>query len=163
MALWMLSMLVGACGIYNFSGTSISPDVKTISIPLFPNDAGNGPPSLSISFTEKLRDYFQSNSSLKIVKAEGDLHLEGEITGYSVAPLAPAGGATELATQNRLTIQVMARFTNSKDSTQNFKSPFSFYFDYPQTRSLSQVENEAVEEILNQIVFDMFNKSLANW
>ena len=53
---------------------------SSILIPLLDNDAAQGPTSLSIDFTEILRDYYQSNSKLIVNSdASSDLELTGTI------------------------------------------------------------------------------------
>ena len=46
-ALALTAMLAGGCGIYSFSGTSIQPDVKSITINYFEYKAEKVNPSLS--------------------------------------------------------------------------------------------------------------------
>lgn len=166
--LLIVSPLMG-CGVYSFTGTTLSPDIKNISVANFINNAGGGPANLSQLLTEKVKEYYQQNSTLKITDpdASADLQLEGTIVGYDVTPIAPtaptAGQQTQLASLNRLTIRVQVRFTNTKNEEENFDTPFSFYADFPQERTLTQVENELINTIFDQIVFDIFNKSVANW
>ena len=78
---------VQSCGIYSFTGTNISPDVKTIQIDYFLNNALLVEPSLSQSFTTKFRDLFDTQTNLTSVKSGGDLQFEGEITGYKINPM----------------------------------------------------------------------------
>jgi hypothetical protein len=87
--------------------------------------------------------------------------LRGRITGYSVAPIAIQ--SNDQAAQTRLTITLQVEFINSKDEKQNFNTPFTFYADFDQSRSISQVENGLINDIADQIVLDIFNKSVANW
>jgi hypothetical protein len=155
-----------SCGIYSFNGASIAADIKTISIANFYNEAAGGPPNMSQSLTEKLKEYYQRNSTLKISNVEGDLQLQGSIVGYTLSPIAIAAqqpGQVDQAALNRLTIRVKAKFENTKDDTQNFDTEFSFYQDFPQSQNLTDVEGRLVPIILDQIVLDMFNKSVANW
>ena len=146
---------------YSFTGASIAPDVKTISISYFPNYAALVSPILSPLFTEDLRDIFIVQTSLKLVDNSGDLHLEGEITDYKTAPIAVQSNQT--AAENRLTITVKVRFINTKDTEQNFESSFSRFADYSATTNLSSVEEELIKEINDQLVQDIFNKSVSNW
>jgi hypothetical protein len=148
------------CGIYSFTGASISPDLKTISIENLLNNSA-GPPYMSQVFTEKLRGIYQQNTSLSLIEGEADLNLRGRITGYSVAPIAIQ--SNDQAAQTRLTITLQVEFINSKDEKQNFNTPFTFYADFDQSRSISQVENGLINDIADQIVLDIFNKSVANW
>ena len=57
-ALAVAAFLVQSCGIYSFTGTSIQPDVKTVTIPYFEYKALKVNPSLSNQLTEKLQEKF---------------------------------------------------------------------------------------------------------
>ncbi len=125
------------------------------------NTAG-GPANLSLNLTEKLKEYYQRNTSLKLKPGgDADLLLEGSIVGYELSPVAPT--AADQAALNRLTITVQARFANNKDETQNFDQTFSFFRDFPQSQTLTQVESSLVPQILDQIVLDVFNRSAGDW
>ena len=156
-----LLILFTGCNVYNFTGGAIPPEVKTISIAVFYNESASGPPNISQLLTEKVKDYYQSNSKLTIVPNNGDWKLSGYISQYTVTPLAPL--ANETAAQSRLTIGVKVDFVNTKDEKQNFSQIFPFYKDFNQNQSLSSVETELVDAILNQIVFDIFTKTTSNW
>jgi len=159
-----ISALLSSCGIYSFTGASVSPDTKTISILNFDDRSASGPTFLAQAFSEKAREYFQRNTSLGLVNRDGDLNLEGSITQYDLSPIAPvAGQGVERAAQTRLTIGVKVRFTNSRNKEQNFEQVFSFYQDFDQSKSFSTVERDLIETISDQIILDIFNKSLANW
>jgi hypothetical protein len=150
-----------SCGIYSFSGASIPPEAKTISILTFPNKAELVQPSLSQVLSEKLRDRFTSQTSLSLVPRNGDLHIEGEITGYSTEPIAIQAGQT--AGYIRLKVTVTARFVNKYDPKSNYESSFSRYKDYSSSQDLRQVEDGLIDEITNELVEDIFNKSVVNW
>ncbi|HRH34557.1 MAG TPA: LptE family protein [Catalimonadaceae bacterium] len=156
-----------SCGVYSFTGASIAPDVKTISVLNFGDKSANSPPYLAQTFAEKAREYYQRNTSLTLANRDGDLNLEGTIMQYGLSPVAPTGapGGTgvERAAQTRLTISVRVKFTNVKNKLQNFDQNFSFYADFDQSKSLSAVERELIEQISDQIILDIFNKTVANW
>ena len=161
-----LATLLSGCGIYSFNGTNIDPSVKTISIQTFPSTAPNAPASLSQRFTEDLKDYFQRNTTLKLVPRDGDLQFEGNIVAYDYAPAAiQQVGNVSQAGANRLTIQVQLRFTNTKDSKQDFEQTFQSQGDFASTQDIAAVNNDqsAVRNITRNIISDMFNKSVANW
>ncbi len=168
-SLVLLVFLFNGCGIYSFTGTTLAPDIRTISVANFYNNSGGGPANLSQTLTESIKEYYIRNSTLKIAPAgaDADLYLEGTITGYDVTPIAPTSPSsdtqTPLASLNRLTVRVQVKFVHSKDDTQSFDSAFSAYEDFPQDRTLTQVENEKIPIIFERIVFDVFNKSVANW
>jgi hypothetical protein len=147
---------------YSFTGASISPDVKTISIQYFANTASLVVPTLSRVFTDALRDYFTSQTNLTLVDRNGDLSLEGAITGYSVQPVAIQGNET--AAMNRLTITVTVKFTNKKNEKQNFENKsFSRYQDYPSSQNLAAVQDGLIKLINDQLITDIFNQAVVNW
>ncbi|MDJ1472953.1 LptE family protein [Cytophagaceae bacterium DM2B3-1] len=157
---------LNGCKIYSFSGTTMDfTKVKTISINVFYNNAGNGPANMAQTFTERMRDYYQNNTPLKIVTTTSDLHIEGSIVGYEVTPVAPTGnqGTQVQASLQRLTMRVQVKYVNNQDEEQNFDQQFSAYEDFAQGTSLSQVESSLITTISDRIVYDVFNKSVANW
>ncbi|CAN5585338.1 LptE family protein [soil metagenome] len=155
------TLALAGCGVYSFTGASISPDIKTVSIKNFPNRAALIQPSLSITFTEKLRDKFVSQTNLRLVESDADLSFEGYISDYRTTPQAIQGNQT--AALNRLTITVNVKFTNAKDPKQNFEVPFSRFADYDSQKNLTDVEIALIDEIDRQLVDDIFNKSVTNW
>jgi hypothetical protein len=146
---------------YSFTGASISPNIKTVSIPYFPNNAPLVVPTLSRTITESLRDYFTSQTDLILVDRNSDLLLEGIITGYAVQPVAIQGDET--AALNRLTITVSVTFTNRLEEKQNFESSFSRYLDYDRSLDLTLIQDGLVQGITDQLIQDIFNKAVVNW
>ena len=155
-------VLIQACGVYSFTGASISPDVKTVQVDEFPNYAQLVNPALTQTFTQGLQDLFLNQTNLSLTNNNGDLQFEGEISEYKITPAAITSGST--AAQNRLTIAVKVRFYNNKDEEQNFDKTFSHYQDFDRNRDLSGAfEDEVVEIILERIFENIFNDSVANW
>lgn len=152
---------VSACGIYSFSGTSIQSDVKTVTINYFEYKALRVNPSLSNDMTEALKDKFKKLTRLEEVDIDGDLEIVGEITGYDVK--ATAVTANEVAAQNRLTVTVKVYYTNRKYPEDDFEKNFSAYADYDSSQSLDAVEGTICEEIIDKIIEDIFNATVANW
>ncbi len=150
------------CGIYSFTGASLHPDDKTVSIKTFPNRAPLVNPALSTAFTEKLKDVFVSQTSLDLVQTDGDLQFEGEITGYSTAPISLTEG--QHAAQTRLTMTVKVKYTSVNKPEANFEKSMSRYADFENTQSLSNAESNGLpDEIIKQIVDDIFNEAVVNW
>ncbi len=151
-----------SCGIYSFSGTSIQPDVHTITINYFEYRALQVNPTLSNDLTEALRQRFRQMTSLEQVDMDGDLEITGEITGYTVSPSSVT--ADEVAAQNRLTVTVRVSFMNRKYPEDDFEgSTFSGYADYDSTQSLDAVQSTLCAEIIEKLVEDIFNATVAQW
>lgn len=154
-------ILMSGCGVYSFTGASITPGVKSVSIQYFPNRASVAQPTLSQVFTDKLRDKFVSQSSLTPVTDAGDLRFEGYISDYTVQPTAIQ--SSDVAALNRLTITVHVKFENTKDPKQNFETNFSRFADFDSKKDLSMVESGLINDISSQLVDDIFNKAVVNW
>jgi len=152
--------LVQGCS-YSFTGASISPTVKSISISYLPNNSLLVQPTLSRKLTEAIRDKFTNQSSLALVGSNGDLNIEGEITGYTTEPVAITG--EQQAALQRLKITVNIRFTNKQDPTQDFESSFSRFQDYNSQQRLADVEETLIEIINEELAQDIFNKAVVNW
>ena len=161
-ALAAVAALLCSCGIYSFSGTSIQPDVKSITINTVEYKARKVNPSLSNNLSEALRNQFRRMTRLEQVEQDGDLEITGEVVGYDVR--ATAVTASEVAAQNRLTVTVKVSFMNRKYPEDGFENKsFSFYADYPSEQSLDAVEQTLCTEIIDKIVEDIFNATVAQW
>jgi hypothetical protein len=146
---------------YSFSGASISPLVKTVSVQYFLNRASLVQPGLSQYITYALIDKCKAQTNLSVVNSIGDVSFEGEITDYNTKPLTVSADAR--AAMNRFTIAVKVKFTNSVEPSLNFEQTFSRYQDYDSNLDLSQVEKELSDKIIVLLVEDIFNQAFVNW
>lgn len=159
---WILCLpLFSSCGIYSFSGVSISKEIKTVQIVPFTNTATLINPQLTFQFQSRLEDKFIEQTNLDIVRTNGHLSYEGNITEYKIAP---ASANQNIAVQNRLTISIKIKFFNNFDEKQNFDRVFTHYIDFDSSRILEGAfEEEQVDIILEKMINDIFLASLANW
>jgi hypothetical protein len=154
--------IVSSCWIYSFSGTSIQPDVKTVTINYFEYKALRVNPSLSNDLTEGLKDKFRKMTRLTQVDEDGDMEITGSIVGYDVR--ATAVTADEVAAQNQLTVTVKVSFADKKHPEEDFNDKtFSAYAVYDSSNSLDAVESSLCVEIIDKIVEDIFNATVAQW
>ena len=155
--------LLTACTVkYSLSGASIPPDAKTFSVAYFPNNAPMVAPILSATLTDELSQRFASRTSLVQVEEGGDFAFEGEIVGYSSTTSSVSSG--DYALQNRLTITVKVNFQNAVDQTQSFNAKsFSSYADYDAAQLLIDVQDQLIEEIVEDLVNDIYMAAAGNW
>ena len=160
-------LLIAACLLSSvsctlkFSGASLSPDMKTVSVQYFPNNAALVQPTLSQSLTEALKERLIGETSLSLVEQNGDLRFEGAITNYAVTPVAIQ--QNETAAMNRLSVTIHIKFINNLDEKLSYESNFMRYEDYASTSDLSAVEDQLIKSINAQLVEDLFNKAVVNW
>ncbi|MFL0683462.1 MAG: LPS assembly lipoprotein LptE [Algoriphagus aquaeductus] len=169
MASILLSILSGCSIKYSFTGTNINYElVKTFSVENFFNDSGGGPANMEQLFTESLKEYYQRNTQLELVRTNGDLQFAGAISRYSLSPQAVVSSGDpnlpDRAGQMRLTITVDVEYVNLTNEEENKKQSFSFFKDYdPRSVTLLDVESQLVEEIFETIIQDIFTATVANW
>jgi len=156
------SLTLLGCGAYSFTGASVSADTKTFQVNYFQNTAILVEPGLDRDFTNALTDLILNQTSLSLVKANGDLTYEGEIITYRISPTTATADNT--AAQNKLTIGVKVRFYDKNKPDDDFEQTFSFFYDYPGSAQLiGSQKDTAHEEIFERLTQDIFNASLAKW
>jgi len=159
-----IAVSLTGCGVkinYSFTGASISPDVKTVSVQYFQNRASLVQPGLSQNITDALIDMCKAQTNLNMTTSGGDVNFEGEITDYRSQPLTVSGN--EQAAKNRFTITVKVKFINNVDPDLSYEQSFSRYQDYDGSQDLANVESSLSEEIVKMLVEDIFNKAFVNW
>ncbi len=156
-----LQFLSEGCGVYSFTGASIPPEAKTVSVAYFQNRAPLIQPLLSPTFTDMLTDRFTNEGNLDMVETNGDLALDGEIIDYKTTPVAIQGNQT--AALNRLTITVNVRFVNKFEPDKNFEQKFTEFLDYPSDADLNSISGDLIVRISEILVTDIFNKAVVNW
>lgn len=161
--LLIMFLIACSCSVkYSLTGASISPETKTFQINYFQNNAPLIEPGIERDFTNKLIDLLINQTSLELVKSNGDLTYEGEIVEYRISPTTATANNT--AAQNRLTVSINVRFFDKNDSEADFEKRFSFYYDYPgNVQLIGGQRDTALDEIFERITQDVFNASLAKW
>jgi hypothetical protein len=158
----LMSMLV-ACSIsYKFNGASIDyTKVKSISIKDFPNMAPLIYAPLANKLTDQLKDKYVRQTRLQLLRENGTLDLDGEITGYDFTSQAVTDGM--YASMTRLTITVRVRYTNTANPDEDFEQTFSAYREFSNTEQIQQVQDTLSDEIVEEIVDQIYNATVANW
>ena len=147
---------------YKFNGASIDYNVvKSISIKDFPNMASYTYAPLASEFTEALKDKFIRQTRLEILRENGTLDLEGEITDYKSTSMAPKSDGFD--SDNRITVSIRVRFTNEANPDEDFEQTFSAYRDFSSDKMLQEVEGQLSTEIIEEIVDQIYNATVANW
>ncbi|HEX7365780.1 MAG TPA: LptE family protein [Pelobium sp.] len=165
--LWLLffpiSLLMG-CGVYSFTGGSISAGMKTVSVLVFENTAPLVNPNLSQSFTEALKDRIRTQTSLSFVRVDGDADFSGRITDYNLQPVAIQANEKVTAGLTRLTITVNVKYTNKIEADKSFEQSFTRFKDFSTAGSpFASQETALVKDINQQLTEDIYNRAFANW
>ena len=159
----LLSLTLVSCSIsYSFNGSSINYDkVKSISIESFPIRSAYVWAPMEAMFYNDLTDAYSHKTKLKVLKKNGDLQLSGEIVEYSQTNKSVASDGFSAQTQLKMTVNV--RFVNNSEHKEDFEQRFSATTVYDSSQQLVAVQEALVEEMIDDIVDQIFNATVANW
>ena len=160
MMMTALALIITACSVsYKFNGASIDySKTKTIQIVDFPIRSSYvwGP-----MFNNQLKDEFASHTKLIQVKRNGDLKIEGEITRYEQRNKSVTAEGSSSMVELSMTVNV--RYTNNKDHEQDFEQQFTAQQSFDSKLQLNSVQEGLVQEMVKDIVQQIFNATVANW
>jgi phosphohistidine swiveling domain-containing protein len=158
-------MLFNSCAYkLSLNGASIPPDLKTIDIQFFENNALLVVPTLSQTFTEALKSRIRSQTNISIIRGEANATMSGAITGYSIAPVsiqATNSNTAPIAGASRITITVQVKYVYDADKKLSFDESFTKSKDF--TGDISSQEQALIPDIVRQLTDDIFNRAFANW
>ncbi len=153
---------------YSFTGASVPPHLKTISIPLFVDRSGSGEFDLSERLTNGLTRKFIDDNTLTVGdKLKSDSIIEGTIISLTDAPavLSGADNVGENITSRRITITVKAVYRDLIKRQIIFERNFSNYGDYPvnDNADVITVRRKAIETAVDRITEDILLGVVSNW
>ena len=160
-----ISILFGSCSYkLSLNGSSIPPDLKTINIQYFDNNAQLVVATLSQSFTEALKNRIRTQTRLSIVRGEANATMSGAITSYTIAPVsvqATNSNTAPIANASRLSITVSVKYVYDAEKKLSFDESFTRYRDF--TGDIGSQEQALIADINKQLTEDIFNRAFANW
>lgn len=158
-----LAIALSGCSIsYKFNGASIDySKTRSISVADFPNNAALVYAPLSNNLSDAIRDIYQRQTRLEVLRRGGNLELEGEITGYTLTPMAVS--ADSYAAETKLTLTVRVRFTNNVAPEESFEKTYSAYQTFDSSRMLNDVQDELCNTMITEIAESIYNDTVAKW
>ena len=160
---FVLSFVLIGCTIsYKFNGASINYDIiKTITISNFPNRAVYQWGPMESMFNNALSDKYVNQTKLQQVSRGGDLLLSGEITAYDQVNKSISSDGYSSMMQLKMTVKV--NFENTKNHSEDFERQFSASREFDASQQLNDVQEELVTQMIDEIVEQIFNATVANW
>ena len=166
--LFTLTFLLHSC--YSFTGSSLSPETKTIDLREFVNNAALVNPTLAQQFSIDIQNRFLHRTTLKGTKEKPDILIEGEITDYSITPTTisssvDAPGGVLQAAQNKLTITVQVHYENNvkEEEYKSFDRTYSDEAVFSSDLDQNQIETAQVKLVNERIINKIYNDIVANW
>lgn len=160
--IFSLLILVSCKVSYSFKGTTIDySKTQRMYIKDFQNQALYIYPPLAQRFNEHLKDIFSRNTKLTFTSNDPQRELEGEITRYDVTPLAAkSDGYASIA---RLTMEVKIRYRDNQNPDNDREETFSAYQEFPSDKMLTDVQDNLIQVMTDEIVDQIFNTTQSNW
>lgn len=158
-----LVLLFTTGGCYSFRGISIDPNVNTFFIQNFEVSAASAPPTLAVTFTERLKDKIRNETRLTLKSTEPDIEFTGKVRDFRVVPVAPQPG--QLVALNRLEIVLDVMYTDHKNEAKSWASsrPFQHFAEFPNDKDLLSIQDQLIRQIFDQVLEDIFNATFNDW
>jgi outer membrane lipopolysaccharide assembly protein LptE/RlpB len=158
--------LFGACNFatckYSFKDTSPIPvEVKNFRVNFFENRAQYINSQLSPQLTEKLKQKIINTTRLRQINSDdANYDISGYISQYYTSTISISGNNSS---GNRLTVGFHLIFKNNLDDQKNFEADIARTYDFDANLSLSQAESNLNNDMIKDLVDDIFNKIFSNW
>lgn len=161
-AMMPVLMMSGCKVSYSLTGASIDYNTtKTISIESFSNRAAYQWAPMAPMFNTTLSDIYNRQTKLRQVKRDGDLVLSGEIVSYDQTNKSIAADGYSSMVQLKMTVKV--KYVNNKKHEDDFDKNFSATREYDSSQQLTAVQEELVQQMIDDIVDQIFNSTVAKW
>ena len=162
-ALFASALLMQGCTIsYKLNQASIDyTTTKTFSVESFTNRASYQWAPMAPMFNTTISDRYNNQTKLRQVRRDGDLLLSGEITSYDQTNKSISADGYSSMVQLKMTVKV--KFTNNKKHEDDFERSFSASREYDSSQQLSAVQEELVQQMIDDIVDQVFNATVAKW
>lgn len=163
LSLLLVTIAIAGCSVsYGFNGGAINYDeIHSITISDFNNQAPIVYPPFASNFTEALKDKYTQQTKLKLEKQGGDLLLEGNITGYSLTPVAIQENS--FSARTKFTVTVSVHFVNSVNEKESFDKTFTADREFDSSQMFNDVQDQLLEEISKDLIKQIFNATVENW
>ena len=160
----LVAMVLEGCAIsFKMNGANIDySTTHSISVADFPNNAALVYPPLSNDLSEGIRDLYQRQTRLQVLRKGGDLELEGEITGYTLTPMS-ISAADSYSAETKLTMTVRVRFINNVAPEESFEKTYTAYQTFDSSRMLTDVQDELCTTMIKEIAESIYNDTVAKW
>jgi Lipopolysaccharide-assembly len=146
---------------YKFNDASVPPNLKTFKVLYIENKARYINPQLSPQITDRLRQKITNQTRLSPANDGAHLEISATITEYSVTTSGVSG--TRESSTNRLNIGMSINIKNNVEPDKSIESSISRSIDFPANLTLTQAETQYSEEIIKNVVDEIFNKIFSNW
>ena len=144
---------------YSLKDVSIPDSIRTFKVNYIENKATYINPQISPQLTDQLRQKIVQQTKLKQSNNDADWEINATITEYS---FSTSGISNQQSVTNRINITVQVEVNDMKRGE---VVPYSVSrnFDFPSTQSLQQAEVALLNNIIQGLADDIFNRLFSQW
>jgi len=161
----LLITIASLSSCYSFRGTSIPPDMKSYYVAQCTMEPSAktaiAPGEMPVQFMEALRAKIRNQSRLIYNDVSPDIEFRSTITQFETNE--NVGGGNNVANLIKLTSSIKVEYINLNDEEDTWTQVFSHTINYEPTVNLQTAQDGFIEEILEQISEQAFNKAFTNW
>ncbi|MBL7997809.1 MAG: hypothetical protein JNL32_04130 [Candidatus Kapabacteria bacterium] len=154
------SIMLVCGGCYSFTGGSVPPHLKTISITTAVDNSNFGSPQYRELFTRQLVDKFRSDNTLSLVERDGDARIIPVIT--TIREEAVIVRAGDIERERKLTVSVEAEYFDAVKKKQIFKRTFSNVENYAVANAASE-RDRVIRLLLQRNTDDILLAVISGW
>jgi hypothetical protein len=155
----IVAVLASAC--YTLNGISIPDNISTYYVDNFDLKARNAPPLINQTFTELLKNKINQQTKLVANDTDPDVEFKGDVNRFDLEQLAPT--RDQESSLNRLKVAISVEYINHRNEDLSWKQTFSQNFDFSPDQDLLSIQDQAIDDIYEQIIEQIFNKTFADW
>lgn len=158
----ILLFLFTGCKIYKFNQVSIPAEIKTVRVLPIENKARYINTQLSPQLTDRLRQKIVSQTNLTQVNSDNaDYEISAYVSNYDVTT---SGISAQQVATNRLTVGVTITLLDRKTPNAEPKNfSISRSFDFSANLTLPQAEQRLNDEMIRNLVDEIFNRIFSDW
>lgn len=145
---------------YSFTGGSVPPHLKTISIATVFDRSSFGQPIWREVATQLLIERFRNDNTLQLVDRSGDAELRATITAISEEPVTLRAG--EIERERKIRVTVEAEYVDHVKQRSIWRRAFTSEQFFPIAQAAT-ARDQAIRTALEQIAGDILLAVISDW
>lgn len=147
-------------GCYSFTGGSVPPHLKTISIATVADRSSFGQPLWREVATQLLIERFRNDNTLQLVDRNGDAELRAAITTITEEPVTLRAG--EVERERKIRVSVDAEYFDAVKNRRVWQRAFTSEQFFPVAQAAT-ARDQAIRTALEQIAGDILLAVISDW
>lgn len=153
-----LSLLIGSCGIYSYTGDIYA---TTVSVDNIKNHVKTLSPDINFQISEKLKRKLNQQPGLMVVEDNSNLKIEGAIKDLNISPFSI--GANNVVYINRVTLKISIIAINNDSNEKTSEKDIVAFADYDAKQNFGKINDSIYNLLSSRIVEEIYNELFLKW